>query len=185
VGMFCPFSNISAVVEICNYRTTHAHFDRPSTSSSIFNRFLCLFTVLANSCSEGERSAPLRLSWWLSPRAAWSYFSTAVILSNISDVVEVDFKVFTGYVELSFNCPTMSSISCTRSCSLVVYSVRAFSCAVCWVGSWVGVDRVFCWLVVSFAFAFSASAVFNFPASSSTSNFRWSIYPCIILFTES
>jgi hypothetical protein len=82
VGTICLCIIGSAVADICSYLTARAHFDRPSTSSTSFNRFLCLSTVLASSWSDGERSAPLRLSWCLSPNPACSCFSTAVNLAS-------------------------------------------------------------------------------------------------------
>jgi hypothetical protein len=52
----------AAVAAICNYLTALAHLDRPSTSSTSFSLFLCLSTVFASSCRDGDRSAPFRLS---------------------------------------------------------------------------------------------------------------------------
>jgi hypothetical protein len=87
VGTTCLCKIGKAVADICSYLTARAHLDSPSRSSTSLRRFLCLSTVLASSWSDGERSAPFKLSWCLSPRPAWSYFSTAAIFSIIPAVV--------------------------------------------------------------------------------------------------
>jgi hypothetical protein len=71
-----------ADADICIYRMARAHLDKPSTSSTSFRRFLWRSTVLASSWSDGDRSAPFRLSWCLSPNPACSYFATAVSFSS-------------------------------------------------------------------------------------------------------
>jgi hypothetical protein len=76
-GAICLVGSGAVDAGSCNYRTIRVHFDNPSRSSTSFNRFLWRSTVLVSSWSDGERSAPFRLSWCFSPRPAWSYFSTA------------------------------------------------------------------------------------------------------------
>jgi hypothetical protein len=115
VGAICLCIIGSAVADICSYLTARAHFDRPSTSSTSFRRFLCLSTVFASSWSDGDLSAPFRLSWCLSPRPAWSYFSTAAIFSIIPAVVCGDLAFDAFYVDGSFSYSTIVSISSSRA----------------------------------------------------------------------
>jgi hypothetical protein len=115
VGTICLFSIGSAVAEICSYLTARAHFDSPSRSSTSFRRFLCLSTVFASSWSDGDLSAPFKLSWCLSPRPAWSYFSTAAIFSIIPAVVWGDLACDVVYVEGSFSYSTIVSTSSSRA----------------------------------------------------------------------
>jgi hypothetical protein len=105
----------NAVAAICNYLTVRAHFESPSMSSTSLSLFLCLSTVFASSWSDGERSAPFILSWCLSPRPAWSYFSTAAIFSIIPVVVCGDCAFDACCVDGSFNCSTIVSKSSIRA----------------------------------------------------------------------
>ena len=115
VGTICLCIIGSAVADICSYLTARAHFDSPSRSSTSFRRFLCLSTVFASSWSDGDLSAPFRLSWCLSPRPAWSYFSTAAIFSIIPAVVCGDLAFDAFYVDGSFSYSTIVSISSSRA----------------------------------------------------------------------
>jgi hypothetical protein len=71
--------------------------------------------VFASSWSDGDLSAPFKLSWCLSPRPAWSYFSTAAIFSIIPAVVWGDLACDVVYVEGSFSYSTIVSTSSSRA----------------------------------------------------------------------
>jgi hypothetical protein len=114
-GAICLCMPGNAVAAICSYLTVRAHLDSPSMSSTSLRRFLCLSTVLASSWSDGERSAPFMLSWCLSPRPAWSCFSTAAIFSIIPAVVCGDCAFDACCVDGSFNCSTIVSRSSIRA----------------------------------------------------------------------